>query len=208
MHDPGAMRDRERTGHLARDLEGFLWWYGVLVHSFTQGGAFDKLRRDVVGRTNLSDLVNGHDVRVIQSRSDARLALQAGQFGLVRRERGWKKLERDLATESFVAGAVDDAHPAHASDCVHSIPAEVLADQTLRIGGEKGRRHRTGRRSDKVSGIIVRAQEQFHAASQRLIAVATALENRGALARGLLHRAVEDFGATLPALRVHPSLLR
>ena len=205
MHDPGAVRDRERARDLARNLDGFVGRDGAGVHPLAQGDAFDELRRDVVSRVHLSDLVDGHDVRMIQSRSEAGFALQTSQPGIVRCERGREKLERDLAAEPLIAGAINDAHPAHAGDGIHSIRAEILADQSLRIGDEQGRRDREGRPRDKVAGVIVILQEQLDPMPQRLVAVATALEDGGALARRLLHRPVEDFGATLPALRVHPA---
>ena len=208
MDDAGAMRDIERARHLSCDIERFDRRDGALAHPLAQGDAFDEFGRDVVSGIRLADLVDGHDIRMIQSRRGAGFALQTFQFGGIRRGSHGEELKCDLSPQPLVAGAIDYAHPADTGDRVQPIGAELLADQGLRIGYAKSGRDRKGRRSDKVAGVIVTLEEQLDPAPQRLVAVTAPLEDGGAFARRLLHRPVEDFGATLPALRVHPSLPR
>ena len=64
----------------------FIRRHGPARDTFAQRHAFDELDRDVVRRIDLPDLVHGHDVRVIERGSRARLELQTLQLRLVGNE--------------------------------------------------------------------------------------------------------------------------
>ena len=87
---------------------------GPLLSSLAQRLAFEQLRHDVGHAVVHADVVDREDVRVIQRRSGARFLLEALKpAGIGRGVRG-KNLDRDVAPEPRVAGAIDLAHPAGA----------------------------------------------------------------------------------------------
>ena len=64
----------------------------------------------------ISRLVDGDDVGVIERGGDPRLAQEALAEALVLGELGGDHLERDLASEPLLLGAVDRAHPPSADE--------------------------------------------------------------------------------------------
>src|SRR4029450_1281809 len=93
-----------------------------------------------------------------------------------------------------------------ADDGLHLIAAEVLTDQRLRGTDKELRRGLKDRRFNEVTRCIVILEQQFNFAAQSFIAVTVAIEESGSFVRRLFNRRVEDLGATLPALRLHPCL--
>ena len=61
-----------------------------------------------------ADVVDRDDVRVVQRPGRLRLLLEAPQAVRVLRVRGGQDLDRDVALQPRVAGAIDLAHPARA----------------------------------------------------------------------------------------------
>ncbi len=104
------------SGPLARALRERLA-LDELEHHVVQLGALDRRAADVVDRA---------DVRVVEGRDALRLALEARAELRVGREQRRQQLERHVAIEPRVAGAVDLAHPARAErshDLVGAQPA-------------------------------------------------------------------------------------
>ena len=70
------------------------------------------------------DLVDGDDVGVVEGRGGAGLLHEAGAAMRVGEAIGGQDLDRDLAAEAGVAGAVDLAHPAGAEGREHLVRPE------------------------------------------------------------------------------------
>jgi hypothetical protein len=75
---------------------------------------FQQFHGDESSPIRLVNLVDGADVRVVQSRGSFSFPLETAECLFVVREIVWEKLERDLTTELQVLGLVDDTHPATA----------------------------------------------------------------------------------------------
>ena len=101
-----------------------------------------ELHDDEVDALGGLDLVDGDDVGVVESGDRARLLLEAGAAGLVRQPVCRQDLDRDLAAEARVAGAVDLAHASRAERGDHLVrpePSPVeerhAGPQTRRVRG-------------------------------------------------------------------------
>src|SRR5262249_2932358 len=73
----------------------------------------------------LTDVVHGADVRMIQRRDRARLALEAAPQVGVFRERLWQNLDSDDAVEARISGAIDLAHTASAEGAADLVRTEA-----------------------------------------------------------------------------------
>ncbi len=71
--------------------------------------------------------VDLRNVWMVERREHLGLALEAGEPVGVLRERGWQDLQRDIAMETGVAGAIDLAHSARADWDDDFIRAEASA---------------------------------------------------------------------------------
>ena len=96
-----------------------------------QALAGDVLHDDEVDPVRRLDLVDGDDVRMVEGGGGTRLLDEAQSSVLVRHPLGGQDLDRDLAAESCVAGAVDLAHPSRAQQ------GEDLVGPELRAGRER-----------------------------------------------------------------------
>src|SRR5206468_1681130 len=128
-----ALRMRRRQA--ARDLCGVLdrlarrdWTLG---ESAAEGGALEQLADDVgesaavgLGR---ADVVDGHDIRVVELPRGPRLALEALQAVLVRGKCAGEDLYRDVPLEPRVPGAVHLAHPSRSEQELNLIWAQARA---------------------------------------------------------------------------------
>jgi hypothetical protein len=91
-----------------------------------------------------SDAVDGDDMRVLELRRDAALALEALDEALVECELGRQDLDGDVAIQPALTGAIDDRHPA-AADLLEDvvIVRECRANRVeLRLPARGGGRHR------------------------------------------------------------------
>jgi hypothetical protein len=69
MDNARLMRRGERFGHLRADLQDRIQLQRFLMREvFAQSLAVDQLGRDIVLAVYLTDLINGQNVRVIESR--------------------------------------------------------------------------------------------------------------------------------------------
>jgi hypothetical protein len=88
---------REAVRSVRRDREGTLDGERARHEKLPHGLPFDQFHRDERGRLGAADVVDGDDVGVVQSRSRARLLLEAGQTLAVERELLRKHFQRDFA---------------------------------------------------------------------------------------------------------------
>ncbi len=105
----------------------------------------------------LADLVDRHDVRVVEAGGDLRLGAEAAQRHRVAEVGGPHDLQRDDAVETQLPGPVDDAHAA-AGDLVEHLVTVGLRQAGRDVGGrrrgrEPPRRGVAGRRRREVQRV-------------------------------------------------------
>ena len=99
------------------------------VQHFAQGLAVHELHRDVRGRVGRPDLMNRHDVGVVQRRSGARLLLEALATVGIGRELFRENLDRDFATQPPVARPIDLSHASGAQRDEDLVRSETRASR-------------------------------------------------------------------------------
>ena len=82
--------------------------------------------------------------------------------------RGQQDLDRDLAIQLRIAGAVDLAHPTHADALQDLIGAYALALEALSRGVDG----KHGRRLQEAHRLLVRREQLYGRFEQRLVALA------------------------------------
>ncbi len=101
---PHRVGHREGVGELDRDRERGERLERPSVHELLEGRALHVLQHDVVEPVRLPEVVDGLDVRVVESGAEDRLALEAPPRGLARGEIGPEGLDDDGAAEPQVVG--------------------------------------------------------------------------------------------------------
>ena len=96
----------------------------LLAHELLERASLEELHRDVVGAVPLAAVEHLHDVGVLQAGGRRRLAAEALDELVVLGEAPVQHLQRDLAAELRVLGAVHVGHPAGA-DARHDLVAAV-----------------------------------------------------------------------------------
>ena len=117
-----------------------------LRRQFPQRLALDQLHRDVAIGVDDARFVNGDDVRVIESGGERSLAQQPIECRLVVDCRPPDDLQRDVAAEPGVEGAIDLAHTARTEMQADFIRPERAA----RVAGSAGK----GRPFSRERGMI------------------------------------------------------
>ncbi len=128
VDDAGLVGGGERVGDLGTDLEQPLGGERLAGELLLQGLALHQLH-DQKGRALvLADVVQRADVRMVQSGSGARFALEAGSRHLAAAQLLGEELQRDGPLEPGVLGLVDDAHPAAADPAHDPVVRDGLAE--------------------------------------------------------------------------------
>ena len=140
--------------------------------------AFQQLHREEPNAIYLLNGVNRHDVRVVQRRRGAGFLLEAMETLAVSGERGGQDLDRDLAAEARIAGAIHFAHPAHADPRRQLVRPELLTLEVVRHH-RVVERH-SCRRLQKALRALVRRQQQLDLLLHRLVAAARLWQRYGA----------------------------
>src|SRR5262249_53118987 len=94
----------------------------------------NQFHAEVVPAVVLADLVNGHDVRMIEVGDGSRFGAEALHFRRGRQLAGEDHLQGDDAVEGNLPGPVDDAHAA-AADLAQQL---VVAEGAHRVGSRVG----------------------------------------------------------------------
>src|SRR5262245_65027243 len=131
MDDAGAVRLVERVAHLDGNLQRLILIerspVAALGQAFGQGLAFEILQHEKVDALVMADVEQRADVRMVQRRDRAGLAVEAfAQPGVGRKRRG-KHLDGHGAIEPRIARAVDLAHASCADERDDFIGAEAYA---------------------------------------------------------------------------------
>ncbi len=105
----------------------FCGMQGAAAQAVEQRLAFEQLRDRVRHRAERARVVDREDVRMVERRDRARLAVEPMEaVGVVRRRVG-QQLQGDLAPQTRVAGAVDLAHAALSERSEDLVGAELFS---------------------------------------------------------------------------------
>ena len=104
----------ERVGDLDREAEGLIDRNRAAGDAVGERLAVEKLHHQKIALAIATDVVERADVRMIEARDRARLALQSRAELRVRGELGGEDFHRDVAPEARVDGAIDLAHATRA----------------------------------------------------------------------------------------------
>jgi hypothetical protein len=129
VHDAVLVRERQSRAQLDDDVELLVQRERRLrVHDLLEVPAPEKLHHDERRVLFLAELVDRHDVAVLQPRDGLRLAMEAVARRGVAGEIDQHQLDRDVALEHLVVRAVQHTHPAP-SDALD----DVVAPDPLRL---------------------------------------------------------------------------
>ena len=128
MDQPDGVRGVERGADLEADRGDAVGGQPVLARQQPlQVGALDVAHDEVEVAGLLARRVDRDDVRVVDRRGHARLALEAlAEAGVARAVRG-DQLDRDGAAERELGRAVDDAHAAAPGDRLDAAAGDLGA---------------------------------------------------------------------------------
>jgi hypothetical protein len=127
MHDAALMRGGEAVGDLGGDVEDGAHRHRALLDDRSQIAPFDVLHDDEGRAVVGADLVDRHDVRMIERGGGTRLLREARQRVLLRGEPRREHLDRDFAPELRIACDKDFAHAARADRAEHFVVTKGLA---------------------------------------------------------------------------------
>jgi hypothetical protein len=124
VHQPGPVGGVERRRDLLDDVHRAFGLQRAGSQERVQVDAVDEPHGDVEASVDLADVVDRHDVRVVESRGDAGFAaeplVEVGVLGVV----GKQHLQRHHAVDCGVVGAPHLAHPATAQQINQLVAAE------------------------------------------------------------------------------------
>jgi hypothetical protein len=122
------MRGVQRIGDLRTEIERLGNGQRPFTDSMPQRFSIEQFHDDEPLAMILADVEQRADVRVIQRRSDARLALKALERVAISGQLRRQQLERHLPPEPRVFGSVDDSHAAVAELFDDAVVRQGLAD--------------------------------------------------------------------------------
>src|SRR5262249_22097338 len=129
MNDASRVRNIERFGNFNRELQQLIGGQRSSQDALAKGLAFEQFHHNEIFAIPLSDLVNGADVRVIQSRGRPGLAAKAFERLRVGINIFGKKLEGDETAEVDVFRLVHNSHATAAKLLNDAVVGNCLADQ-------------------------------------------------------------------------------
>ena len=202
VNDAVLVRRFERIGDLMPDVQRLADRDRPPGDPLGERVAVDELEDERGRAVHVLEAIDGTDVRMIQRRQQARLAVEAGAPLGIGREEARKDLDRDIAPELRVARAVHLAHAAHAEPREHFVVREAVPDQQRGRGrlGQRGRR-------DETSREPVGSQQRLHLTQEFAVASGRLLEERGALLGCHRKCRVIDFTDLAIPLRRHDGLV-
>ena len=96
-------------------------------HARVERHAADELAHQQVVAVDAIEVVDGLDGWVIQARQHPRFVAEALARRLIVQRAGGEDLDREIATELHIVGAIDDAHPTGADDLLDPVTPDGLA---------------------------------------------------------------------------------
>jgi putative ABC transport system permease protein len=114
MDDPARVRGVERVGQLVAPLDRLFDRQRAVRQADVERAPLEQFHQQERAPLVIADVVERADVRMVQRRDDAGFAVEAlERLGIVC-QAGGQDLDRDVAIESSIPGAIDLAHPAGA----------------------------------------------------------------------------------------------
>ena len=146
------VRGFERLADAVRDIEGLIEGIGPRWMRSAKRLAFDEFEHEKTGPFRLLKIVDRRNVRMIQRRQNFGLALKPAHSRGIMRKLLWQDLDRDLAFQLRVPGAIHLSHAALAEQTSDLMRTELRTD---------GQRHdfEADYKSKKVSGRITGISE-------------------------------------------------
>ncbi len=114
-------------GQLDADLEHHLDAEALLGHQGVERAAVEQLHGDVGITVGHADVVDGDDVGVRERAGGLGLAQEAGGVFAVRAQLGLEHLDRQVALDVRVIGAVDVGHGAFADTLADLVASEQMS---------------------------------------------------------------------------------
>ena len=127
MDDAGFVRGFERLGNLPRNRDGLVERHRPLRNAVGERLALDQLEDQGGNGGRFLQAVDGADVGVVQRRQHLRFALEPGEPVRVGGQRVGQDLERDIALQLAIAGAVNFSHTPRSQGRANFVRAEVGA---------------------------------------------------------------------------------
>jgi hypothetical protein len=146
MDHPGPVCCVERIGKVDRQRQDLVYRRAAGDQSVAQGLACEPFHDDERLAVVLGDLMDRTDVRMVERRGGPRLAPETLHGVRVARHPARQELQRDLAAERKVLGAVDHAHPPAAEACLET----VVTDSVARIHAATRRASRSTREQSRT----------------------------------------------------------
>jgi len=125
VYDAALVRRFERIRELRRNLERLVDRDASVREALGERRPLDQLHHEARGAAAALEAVNVPDVRVTQRGERLRFLLEARHSVRIGREGGRQHLDRDVAPQSGIAGAIYLAHAAGANqtgDLIRSEP--------------------------------------------------------------------------------------
>src|SRR5277367_6061615 len=127
MDDPLGVRDVERAGDLPTEVEQRVRGERLSADALAKRLPFEQLHGDEALALMFADFVDGANVRMVQRRGGARLTQKTLERLRVGGNFGREKLQRDVAAQSGVLGAIHHTHAASAKLLAEAIVRNGLA---------------------------------------------------------------------------------
>jgi len=134
VHDAPLVRRRQRVGQRDRQLEQTRHGKAARAHEPAQVAALDQLHGEEPDAFLLLDRVEHHDVRVVEPRDRAGLALEPREPVRLARHCARQRLDGDLASQARVGGAKHLAHAARAEERDDPVGPETAAGRERHRG--------------------------------------------------------------------------
>src|SRR5437764_1091262 len=131
MNDAAPVRCRQRVGYLNCDRERAAQIERTTVDQLAHILAFDELHGDEIHATDLVEIKNRADVRVIERRSESRFTLKAFQVGFFNGEFRGENLYDNGATKLRVGRFVNCSLPTGANLLKDPIVPKLCADHSF-----------------------------------------------------------------------------
>jgi hypothetical protein len=152
------MGGAERVGRLHHDPPRLLYWQLTAAANTRRDRLAIHVSHDEIDQPlSLADAMDRNDVGVGQAGRGLCLSGEPLAYVLLEGELGRKNLDRDSPLEPFVAGTVDDAHPAPANLALDSVGG------TESFGETCGKRSVAGHGNQSVPALPERQPNPLHA---------------------------------------------
>src|SRR5436305_1547421 len=129
MDEPSLVRLVECIADLNRDFQGFRDRKRPTLDSLVEGFALQEFHHQVADAILFADIVQGANMRMMQARDGAGLALKALLQIISPAHHRRKNLNSDLTIEPSVAGTINLTHAAGANG-----RQDLVRSQTIALG--------------------------------------------------------------------------